>query len=235
MRDGGDASIERAGQASRAARHAMVERQLAGRGIHDRAVLAAMEEVPREAFVDVADPGAAYTDGPLPIGAGQTISQPYVVALMLQALHLRPGDRMLEVGSGSGYAAAVAGRIAAEVDAVERHELLVERSREHLARLGYANVHVHLGDGTLGLPDRAPFDAILVSAGGPSVPEALRRQVRVGGRIVIPVGREATFQDLEAVTRSGEDEWQVESLGAVQFVPLVGAEGWRDREHGDRP
>ncbi len=225
---------DRAAQASRAARHAMVERQLAGRGIHDPAVLAAMEEVPREAFVEVGDAAAAYMDGPLPIGAGQTISQPYVVALMIQALHLRPGDHVLEVGSGSGYAAAVAGRIAAEVDAVERHELLVGRSRASLDRLGYANVHVHLGDGTLGLPDRAPFDAILVSAGGPSVPEALRRQVRVGGRIVIPVGREATFQDLEAVTRRGEDEWHVESLGAVQFVPLVGAEGWRDRERDDR-
>jgi protein-L-isoaspartate(D-aspartate) O-methyltransferase len=209
-------------------RNQMVAQQVAARCIHDSAVLDAMREVPRGAFVPDELREFAHEDTPLPIGAGQTISQPYVVAVMVEALHLRPEDRVLEVGSGSGYAAAVMSRICRHVDAIERHRELVDASSRALAELGYDNVEVHHGDGTLGLPEAAPFDAILVSAGGPAVPDALRDQLAVGGRIVIPVGGEAHLQRLVRVTRDGPDEFDEEDFGPVSFVPLIGAHGWQE-------
>ncbi|MBM9466441.1 protein-L-isoaspartate(D-aspartate) O-methyltransferase [Nakamurella leprariae] len=208
-------------------RHRMVQRQLVRRGIRDDQVLAAMGTVPRERFVDESAAGRAYEDTPLPIGQGQTISQPYIVAAMLQAVALSAGDRMLEVGAGSGYAAAVAGRIAGEVVAVERHVGLAAAARRRLRDLHSDNVEIRIGDGTLGVPERAPFDAIVVSAGGPVVPPALKDQLTVGGRLVIPVGP-ADRQVLVRVTRRGADDFTEESLGEVMFVPLIGRQGFRD-------
>jgi len=205
-------------------RHRMVERQLEARGIANPDVLRAMEEVPRERFVPERLRDLAYDDGPLPIGEEQTISQPYIVALMVEAAGVAPGQRVLEVGAGSGYAAAVMSRIAAEVFAIERHPTLAEAAQQRVAELGYDNLTILAGDGSLGLPDKAPFDAILVAAGGDRVPEPLKRQLKVGGRLVVPVGGE-TVQTLLCVTRTGEEEWRQEDLGGVRFVPLVGAHG----------
>jgi protein-L-isoaspartate(D-aspartate) O-methyltransferase len=206
----------------------MVERQLKARGIGDPHVLAAMGEVPRERFVPERLAEFAYEDGPLPIGEDQTISQPYIVALMIESAGLGPGDRVLEVGAGSGYAAAVMSRIAAEVYAVERHESLARQAQMRLLELGYDNVAVIAGDGSGGLPDNAPFDAILVAAGGDKVPEPLKRQLKIGSRLVVPVGGE-TMQSLLCVTRTGEDSWSEDNLGGVRFVPLIGAHGrWED-------
>jgi protein-L-isoaspartate(D-aspartate) O-methyltransferase len=185
-------------------RAAMVERQIRRRGIDDPALLAAFREVPREAFVPEGMREFAYEDGPLPIGEGQTISQPYIVALMIEAAEVAPGARVLEVGAGSGYAAAVLSRIAGEVFAMERHAPLAEAAQRRLLELGYDNVAIIAGDGSGGLPDRAPFDAILVAAGGDRVPEPLKRQLAVGGRLVIPVGGEGV-QSLLCVTRIGEN------------------------------
>ncbi|MBM6594442.1 protein-L-isoaspartate(D-aspartate) O-methyltransferase [Microvirga pudoricolor] len=209
-------------------RNGMVDTQIARRGIRDRRVLDAMREVPREAFVGAGFEDAAYEDGPLPIGEGQTISQPYIVALMIEAAEIRPGDRVLEVGAGSGYAAAVISRIAGQVHAVERHGSLAGSARERFSRLGYANVLVHVGDGTRGWPDEAPFDAILVSAGGPDVPQSLKQQLAIGGRLVIPVGLEEGRQTLLKVTRAGHTDFDEESLGSVMFVPLIGEQGWTE-------
>jgi protein-L-isoaspartate(D-aspartate) O-methyltransferase len=203
----------------------MVSRHLRARGIVDPLVLAAMGKVPREAFVPEHLTEFAYEDSALPIEAGQTISQPYIVARMIELLELKPGDKVLEVGAGSGYAAAVLSRIAREVYAIERHEELATEARERLKALGYTNAEIIFGDGTRGLPAQAPFDAILVSAGGPKVPEALKRQLAIGGRLVIPVGRDVQ-QTLLLVRRIGEDEFEEEDHGAVTFVPLIGAEGW---------
>lgn len=211
---------------SASARHEMVEAQLVSRGIRDPLVLEAIATVPREAFVPPHLAEFAYRDSPLPIAEGQTISQPYIVALMVEALALRSTDRVLEVGTGSGYAAAVIGCIARDVFTIERHAGLAETARERLARLSFANVQVRCGDGTLGWPEAAPFDAIVVAAGGPAVPDALTRQLAVGGRLVIPVG-EYRAQRLVRVTRVDETHFDEEDLGAVQFVPLVGAQGWR--------
>jgi protein-L-isoaspartate(D-aspartate) O-methyltransferase len=204
----------------------MVEEQIVGRGIGDQAVLGAMRAVPRERFVPSSAIEFAYEDTPLPIEAGQTISQPYVVALMAAALEIGPPHRVLEVGAGSGYAAAVLSRVAAEVYAIERHEALAALASRRMKELGFDNVHILHGDGTLGWPEHAPYDAILVSAGGPTVPDALRRQLAVGGRLVIPVGTTPRQQTLVRVTRTGQSEYQQEELGAVQFVPLIGAQGW---------
>lgn len=205
----------------------MVGRQIASRGVRSRAVLEAMRAVPREEFVAENLREYAYEDSPLPIEEGQTISQPFIVGLMVEALELEPGDRVLEVGAGSGYAAAVLGEIAAEVFAIERYEELAELALRRLRRLGYRNVEVLCADGTLGLPSRAPFDAILVSAGGPpEVPPSLIDQLKVGGRLVIPIGGEPRTQELVRIRRTGPDELSRESLGRVQFVPLVGSEGW---------
>ena len=218
--------------AGRPDRHArdraiMVARHLAARSIRDPLVLAAMGAVPREAFVPEHLADFAYEDSALPIEAGQTISQPYIVARMIELLELRPTDKVLEVGAGSGYAAAVLSRIASKVFSIERHEVLANQARERIARLGYANAKIIFADGTKGLPEQAPFDAILVSAGGPKVPETLKQQLAIGGRLVIPVGR-GTHQTLYLVRRVGDDEFEEEDHGAVTFVPLIGAEGWAE-------
>ena len=187
-------------------RNRMVDEQIAGRGIHDPAVLAALREVPREAFVPDYLRSDAYEDSPLPIGAGQTISQPYIVALMLEAARIGPGDRVLEVGAGSGYATAVASRIAARVYAIERVDSLCEEARARLATLGHADtVELRCGDGSAGWPEAAPFDAIIVSAGAPAVPEALKSQLADGGRLVLPIGADAHSQHLVCITRRGCD------------------------------
>jgi protein-L-isoaspartate(D-aspartate) O-methyltransferase len=203
-----------------ATRARMVEVQIERRGIRDPNVLEAMRRVPREAFVAPGYESAAYDDTPLPIGSGQTISQPYIVALMVEAAAVSPGAHVLEVGAGSGYAAAVLAEIAAAVVTVERHVELAEAARARLARLGYRNVQVEVGDGALGWPAAAPFDAILVAAGGTSVPEPLKRQLAEGGRLVIPVGPRWADQKLIRLTRRGET-WREERITAVRFVPLV--------------
>ncbi len=217
MRPGSERARERA---------SMVQLQLIGRGVRDRRLLAAFSVVPREAFVDPAVADLAYDDSPLPIDEGQTISQPYVVALMIEALGVRRGDLVLEVGAGSGYAAAVLSRLADRVYAIERQPALAEAARDRLHRLGYDNVEIRTGDGTLGLPDAGPFDAILVSAGGPAIPQALIDQLAPGGRLVIPVGMPRE-QRLLRVAKSAGGRVHREDLGQVSFVPLVGRAGWR--------
>ena len=208
-------------------RDRMVERQIVSRGVRDPAVLAAMRSVPRERFLppDLAE--FAYQDSPLPIAQGQTISQPFIVALMTEALGLGPDDRVLEIGTGSGYAAAVLARIAREVYTIERHEELAETARTRLEELEFHNVFVRHGDGTLGWPERAPYDAIVVAAGGPRIPETLLAQLAPGGRLVIPVGEDKA-QELVRVTRRRDGSFEREDLGGVRFVPLVGAEGWTE-------
>ncbi len=215
-------------------RQQMVEYQLAARGLRDQRVLDAMAAVPREAFVPEELVEFAYNDSPLPIAASQTISQPYIVALMTAALALEPDDRVLEVGTGSGYAAAVLAQICKEVYTIERHRILAETARARLQQLGYDNIKVLHGDGTLGWPEYAPFDAIVVAAGGPDVPEPLKQQLAVGGRMVIPVGASAQAQTLLRIRRVSETEFIEEDLGGVRFVPLVGAAGWED-EAGTTP
>jgi protein-L-isoaspartate(D-aspartate) O-methyltransferase len=205
-------------------REKMVERHIARRGISNLRVLQAFRDVPREEFVPEALAEFAYEDAPLPIGEDQTISQPYIVAVMIDALGLGGGERILEVGTGSGYAAAILARIAREVFTIERHPSLAREARERLERLGFDNVVVLEGDGTLGCPEHAPFDAIVVAAGGPEVPNALIAQLAPGGRLVMPVGP-ADSQTLERVTRDGR-ELRRESLGDVRFVPLIGEQGW---------
>lgn len=207
-------------------RERMVASQVARRGVTDKRVLDAMRQVPREVFVGAGMEEFAYEDSPLPIAAGQTISQPYIVALMIEAAQIRPGDRVLDVGTGSGYAAAVLSRLAAEVYSIERHGELANNARRALDRLRYTNVEVRHGDGTLGWADAAPFDAILVAAGGPEVPEALRRQLKVGGRLIIPIGEIGGTQELVKVVRDGADRFHEEDLGPVTFVPLIGEAGW---------
>jgi protein-L-isoaspartate(D-aspartate) O-methyltransferase len=214
---------------TRQQREFMVARQIAARGIRDRALLEAMRRVPRHGFVAEWLRRDAYEDSPLPIEAGQTISQPYIVALMLESARLTPTDRMLEVGAGSGYASAVASRLVAHVDAVERHPRLVELARGRLARLGLDNVDVHVGDGSEGWPAGAPFDAIVVSAAAPHIPQALRDQLAVGGRLVLPVASGYGAQRLVLLTRN-DDGWREDDLGGVMFVPLVGAQGWSERD-----
>ena len=216
-------------------RHRMVEEQLRGRGITDERVLAAMEKVPRHRFVPLSQQPAAYTDGPLPIGEGQTISQPYMVARMTELLDLRPTDRVLEIGTGSGYQAAILAELAAEVWTVERIAELARRAAALLADLGYTNVEVVTGDGTLGLPEHAPYDAIIVTAGAPAVPQALLEQLAVGGRMVIPV--HAGFsEDLRLIERlpdaspaegPGKPRYRETSILSCAFVPLIGEQGYQ--------
>jgi protein-L-isoaspartate(D-aspartate) O-methyltransferase len=203
-------------------RQAMVARQLAARGISNPRVLDAMGTVPREAFVPEHLRESAYRDSPLPIGLGQTISQPHVVAFMIEALDLQGGEKVLEVGAGSGYAAAVLGQIAGQVYAIERIRELADRARETLGSLGYDNVQVRHGDGTRGWPEQAPFDAIAVAAGARKVPEPLKQQLKDGGRVIIPVRRNALFQQLMRITRVSQNEYAEENLIAVRFVPLIG-------------
>jgi protein-L-isoaspartate(D-aspartate) O-methyltransferase len=211
-----------------AQRQRMVERQVVARGVRDLRVLDAMRDIPREEFLDAAMREFAYEDSPLPIEAGQTISQPYIVALMLEAARIEPGDRVLEIGAGSGYAAAVMSRLAGEVLAIERHAELASLARERLRRLRIGNVEVRTGDGSGGAPADAPFDAILAAAGAPDVPDVLRRQLAIGGRLVMPVGPTRRGQRLLKITRTGEGTWREEDLGDVLFVPLVGAHAWCD-------
>jgi protein-L-isoaspartate(D-aspartate) O-methyltransferase len=203
----------------------MVEEQLRSRGICDPRVLAAMGKVPREEFIASDDSRDAYGDHPLPIGAGQTVSQPYIVAAMVEALELRPRDRVLEVGTGTGYEAAILGELAAEVWTIERHEELSDRAREILARLGYANMHVVHGDGSLGLPEQAPFDKILVAAAAPRIPESLVAQLVDGGRLVVPVGNR--FEQQVQIIRKVGGKTVVTGHDLCRFVPLVGEEGWQ--------
>jgi protein-L-isoaspartate(D-aspartate) O-methyltransferase len=212
----------------------MVADQIRARGVSDEAVLRAMEAVPREVFVGIEGAGRAYEDAPQPILEGQTISQPYVVAYMIEALAPALGQRVLEVGTGSGYAAAVLSRVVSQVYTVERYPSLGRLARWRLHRLGYRNVVVRTGDGTLGWAEHAPYDGILVSAGAPEVPEALRLQLAVGGRLVIPVGTRRARQELLCVHRTGPSEWREENLGEVRFVPLVGKAGWQEPEQPEQ-
>lgn len=209
-----------------AARERMVVQQIEARGITDAPVLAALRAVPREAFVPAGEQAFAYDDHPLPIGAGQTISQPYIVALTTEALRLRGGERVLEIGTGCGYAAAVLGRIAAEVHSIERIESLAAQARANLARLHVGNVQVHCADGTLGWPDAAPYDAIAVTAAGPEIPPALKAQLAPGGTIVMPVGDRHGHQELLRWSRDAAGDEQVDSLCDVRFVPLLGQQGF---------
>jgi protein-L-isoaspartate(D-aspartate) O-methyltransferase len=207
------------------ARLEMVEAQLRRRGIDDERVLGAMARIPRELFVPESERGGAYCDAALPIGFGQTISQPFMVALICGELGLRGAERVLDVGTGSGYQAAVLAELAAEVHTIERIPGLAARARESLRRAGYANrVHVHVGDGTRGLPGHAPFDAIAVAAAAPGVPPTLYEQLAPNGRIVLPVGSRRE-QRLEVVVRSPEGPAVLRSV-PCRFVPLLGEEGF---------
>ncbi|MDH3430889.1 MAG: protein-L-isoaspartate(D-aspartate) O-methyltransferase [Gammaproteobacteria bacterium] len=207
-------------------RERMVADQIAARGVCDKRVLKAMRTVRREAFVPAAVRELAYGDTPLPIGAGQTISQPYVVAYMIEALAIRPGDKVLEVGAGSGYAAAVLAELAKEVFAIERITELADQAEARLYAEGYNNVHILNADGTRGWEAHAPFDAILVSAGAPIVPESLKEQLAAGGRMVIPVGSNKRAQELVRITRGVSGTFEREDLADVRFVPLIGEQGW---------
>jgi protein-L-isoaspartate(D-aspartate) O-methyltransferase len=200
--------------------------QLRRRGVTDPAVLAAMASVPREAFVPEDLRHLAYRDGPLPIGEGQTISQPYIVAHMIELLALGPEDRVLEIGTGSGYGAAILGRIAASVYTVERRPSLAAAARERLSRLGCNNVLVLVGDGTLGWPAHAPYDAIVSTAGAPRVPKPLKEQLAVGGRLVLPVGSTPEMQVLVRLCKIAVDRFEEEYLEPVRFVPLIGEAAW---------
>ena len=207
-----------------ALREDMVARQIEGRGVTNRRTLAAMRAVPRHAFVPADLCAAAYEDRPLPIGEGQTISQPYMVAAMTAAVDPPPLGRVLEIGTGSGYQAAVLARLCREVVSIERHQALADRARLALARVGVANVRVEVGDGTLGFPEAQPYDGILVTAGAPAVPQPLRAQLADGGRLVIPVGGH-DYQELIVETRRGE-AFTSEVRDACVFVPLVGRYGY---------
>ncbi|HEX8839166.1 MAG TPA: protein-L-isoaspartate(D-aspartate) O-methyltransferase [Sphingomicrobium sp.] len=212
-------------------REAMVERQLRRRGITEPDILDAFRAVAREAFVSAHVAHLAYADHPLPIEAEQTISQPYIVALMIQAAAIKAGDKVLEVGSGSGYAAAVISRIAGHVIGIERQPELVEVARGRLARLGFDNVEIVAGDGTKGWAQEAPYDAILVAASGSHVPHSLLAQLAPRGRIVMPLGSPGWVQKLVKVTKRADGSLQQSDLGEVRFVPLIGEEGWNDAGH----
>jgi protein-L-isoaspartate(D-aspartate) O-methyltransferase len=201
------------------ARARMVHAQLESRGVRDPRVLAAMRDVPRHEFVPEALRDQAYEDHPLPIGAGQTISQPYIVAAMLQHLALQPTDRVLEIGTGSGYATALLSRLSAQVYSIERHAELALAAETTLKRLGYSNVRIRVGDGRMCLPENAPFDAILVSAAAPEMPPALFAQLRESGRMIVPVGPPSS-QELQLIRKiDGQPEVQI--LEGCRFVPLV--------------
>jgi protein-L-isoaspartate(D-aspartate) O-methyltransferase len=202
----------------------MVQEQLLGRGIVDPNTIEAMLTVPRHLFVDDAMQGRAYGDHPLPIGAGQTISQPYIVATMTQALELSADDKVLEIGTGSGYQAAVLSRICSQVYTVERINSLLARARKVFDRLRYYNIRAKLDDGTMGWPENGPYDAIIVTAGGPEIPVPLIDQLSEGGRLIIPVG-DQNVQELQLV-RKTEGQVEIVSLASVRFVDLVGEHGW---------
>lgn len=208
------------------ARERMVETQLVGRGITDSRVLDAMRKVPRHHFVDEALQDQAYNDHPLPIGDKQTISQPYIVALMTEILRLTGGEKVLEIGTGSGYQGAVLAELAGRVFSIERHPGLAYRANQILQKLGYTNVIIRVGDGSMGWPDDAPFDGIIVTAGTPKIPQPLIDQIAVGGRLVVPVG-DRFSQELVLVERSREGVKHT-NLGGVRFVDLVGKWGWSE-------
>ena len=216
-------------------RRDMVENHIAVRGVRSSAVLEAMGNVPREAFLPGNLREFAYEDTPLPIAEGQTISQPYIVAFMIEALALEGGEKVLEIGAGSGYAAAVLSEIAGEVYTVERIGQLAEKAASLLADLSYANVRVLHGDGTLGWKEYAPYDAIIVTAGGPDVPDSLKQQLKIGGRLVIPVGSDPRIQELVRVTRLSEEKFKSEDIADVRFVPLIGEEGWAPAPAEEKP
>jgi protein-L-isoaspartate(D-aspartate) O-methyltransferase len=213
------AAAPQGGETRDEARARMVKEQIESREVRDRLTLAALGKVPRHLFVPAESQRAAYEDHPLPIGHGQTISQPYIVAFMTEALGLVGGETVLEVGTGSGYQAAVLAEIAARVYSIEIVEPLAREAAERLARLGYRNVDVRAGDGYQGWPEAAPFDGIMVTAAAPRIPEALKRQLKDGGRLIIPVGDE--YQELIVVTRTGED-FEQRSVLPVRFVPMTG-------------
>ncbi len=206
----------------------MVSRQLVSRGIADKRVLAAMRKVPRHLFVPSDQRHQAYVDSPLPVGENQTISQPYMVAFMTEALELKQGEKVLEIGTGSGYQAAVLAEVAGEVFTVERIESLLSKARETLKRLGYENIRYRLGDGTLGWNEHCPYDAIIVTASGPEVPEPLMEQLAQGGRLVVPVGRR--FSQRLVRIRRNNYRWKEENLMDVRFVDLVGRCGWPEKQ-----
>ena len=207
------------------ARKNMVDEQLVRRGIKDQRVLNAFLEVPRHKFVEEYLKYKAYDDYPLSIGYGQTISQPYMVALMTEAINPQPAERILEIGTGSGYQAAILSRLCSAVYTIERISALASRARKALDDLGYFNVHIRLGDGTTGLPQDAPYEGIIVTAGAPHVPESLIGQLRENGRLIIPVGDEG-IQDLKRIIRTN-DGVKEESLGGCRFVKLIGKNGWQ--------
>ncbi len=207
-------------------RQRMVDDQLRGRGITDERVLEVMATVPRHVFVADSEKPFAYCDTPVRIDCGQTVSQPYMVALMTQYLEVQPGDRVLEIGTGSGYQTALLASLGATVYTVERHAALTDQARKRLAQLGYEDISFRVGDGTLGWPDEQPFDGILVTAGAPSVPESLRHQLADGGRLVIPVGSRS-MQTLALVRRVGQSFTEEKHTGCI-FVPLVGQQGWQE-------
>src|SRR5258707_7469969 len=208
------------------ARHEMVETQIRKRHVTDGRVLECLERVPRHEFLPAEFRERAYEDAPLPIGEGQTISQPYIVSAMTAALRLQGNERVLEIGTGCGYQAAVLACLAREVSSVEFRAELATEAAERLARLDFKNVHVHCGDGTLGLPEFAPYDAILVAAAAPSVPAPLLAQLAEGGRMIVPVG-DVENQDLRLIERS-RDTFRTIMLEPCRFVPLLGAHGWKD-------
>jgi protein-L-isoaspartate(D-aspartate) O-methyltransferase len=210
------------------ARQRMVDAHIARRGVRDERVLEAMRTVRREDFVEPGFEEFAYEDAPLPIAEGQTISQPFIVARMIEVAELDETDRVLEVGTGSGYAAAVMSLLVDKVFSIERHRALAQTAQRRLAAGGYGNVEIRTGDGTKGWPEAAPFDAILVAAGGPEVPEALKQQLAVGGRLIIPVGGRPGLQRLMRITRLDDHGFDREDLGGVMFVPLVGEQGWAE-------
>src|SRR4249920_214536 len=211
-------------------RQEMVEKAIIARGVRSELVLNAMRTVPREKFLPERLREFAYEDSPLPIEESQTISQPYIVAFMTEALALQGGERILEIGAGSGYAAAVLSRIAGHVYTVQWIGQLAEKAASTLANLGYHNVHVRHEDGTNGWPAHAPYDGIVVAAGGQEIPESLKEQLKIGGRLVIPIGRDPRVQELVRVTRISENRYDREDLADVRFVPLIGQEGWAPTE-----
>ena len=206
-------------------RHILVE-QLQQKGIRDNNVLNAISVIPRELFIPTALRSRSYEDTALPIDNMQTISQPYTVAFMTQSLHIQPGKKILEIGTGSGYQAAVLAEMGADVVSIERLPKLSQQARDVLASLGY-KVHCRIGDGTIGWTEGSPYDGIIVTAGAPDVPEALARQLTIGGRLIVPVG-ELEQQTLYCVTRTSDETWNVDDLGPFKFVPLIGVEGWTD-------
>jgi protein-L-isoaspartate(D-aspartate) O-methyltransferase len=203
----------------------MVQDQIARRGVADPSVLSAMNTVPRHAFVPEQMKKSAYQDNPLPIGEGQTISQPYIVGLMTEAAKINPNSKVLEIGTGSGYAAAILAQIAKEVYTIERIAPLAQQAEKIIQELRYKNIHVYTGDGTLGLPEHAPFDAIVVTAGAPVIPHSFLDQLKVGGRVIIPVG-DALNQRLLRLTKTPKNNYTEEVIELVRFVPLIGEEGW---------